>query len=510
MKKFLFLWGPLVVLVLFGFPEKAHSQYLYRPTPYTYLFNTNATAAEARAYLGVSGSSGGTFTNGTFVDGIFSGGSFSMQTNTDLTASRALVSDSAKRITNSAVTSTELGYVSGVTSAIQSQINAKGTATNGTFSGGTFAGATNTNPQIVGGTASQLAISGQAVVTSTNASITPFVIVGAAGQTANAFTIQTNGGTVQMLVTKEGAMGIGGASTSYKLQITGAGAYNTLGGCAIGMHNTTASQIWAQAAHNDTAFFWQDVTGNQTKMSIYPGANGALDFYTGTGYTTINGTGGLKIGGKSYIGGTSNPQYQLDVNGQARLIGTNGVNFGGTSGASDHGTTLYQVSSGRLLHSGSLENVGNMNVGFYGAGSLANFHVKGAGASAPLAILGTTGNSPTNDLLQIHRNGTNLWAVDSNFTINQSGTITAAGTTGNQTINKPIGSVNLAAAATSLVVTCSAVGTAANTIVLLTVGSNDTTCKSAAVVVGTGQFTIHPNAAPTAETVVFFEVKRIK
>ena len=313
-------------------------------TTYSRGLLTNTTAAASRTYLGVGAASGGSFTNGTFV-----GGTFSLTTNTDLTASRVLVSDSAKRITNSTTTSTELGYLSGATSSIQTQLDAKGAATNGTFSGGTFAGATNTNPQIVGGTASQLAISGQAVVTSTNASITPFVIVGAAGQTANAFTIQTNGGTVQMLVTKEGAMGIGGASTSYKLQITGAGSYNTLGGCAIGMHNTTASQIWAQAAHNDTAFFWQDVTGNQTKMSIYPGANGALDFYTGTGYTTINGTGGLKVVGKTFVGGTSTPQYQVDVNGQARLIGTNGINFGGTSGAADKTVTIHQSSANNLL-----------------------------------------------------------------------------------------------------------------------------------------------------------------
>ena len=88
-------------------------------------------------------------------------------------------------------------------------------------------------------------------------------------------------------------------------------------------------------------------------------------------------------------------------------------------------------------------------------------------------------------------------------------TLTTAGTTGAQTIDKPVGSVNLAAAATSLVVTSSLVGTAANTIVLLTVGSNDATTKSCAVVVGTGQFTIYPDAAPTAETVVFFQIIRV-
>jgi hypothetical protein len=42
-----------------------------------------------------------------------------------LTASMALVTDASKNLSSSAVTSTELGYVSGVTSAIQTQLNAK-------------------------------------------------------------------------------------------------------------------------------------------------------------------------------------------------------------------------------------------------------------------------------------------------------------------------------------------------------------------------------------------------
>jgi len=50
----------------------------------------------------------------------------------DLTASRALVSDSNGDLVVSAVTSTELGYLDGVSSAIQTQLNAKGTSS---FSG---------------------------------------------------------------------------------------------------------------------------------------------------------------------------------------------------------------------------------------------------------------------------------------------------------------------------------------------------------------------------------------
>lgn len=52
-----------------------------------------------------------------------------------LTASRALVSDGSGVVSVSSVTSTELGYVSGVTSAIQTQINTKAPSASPTFSG---------------------------------------------------------------------------------------------------------------------------------------------------------------------------------------------------------------------------------------------------------------------------------------------------------------------------------------------------------------------------------------
>ena len=83
-------------------------------------------------------------------------------------------------------------------------------------------------------------------------------------------------------------------------------------------------------------------------------------------------------------------------------------------------------------------------------------------------------------------------------------TITAAGTTGAQTINKSSGSVNFAAAATSFVVTNSLV--TVNSVIQCTVASNDTTMKSVAIVATAGSFTIYPNAAPTAETRVNFTI----
>jgi hypothetical protein len=77
-------------------------------------------------------------------------------------------------------------------------------------------------------------------------------------------------------------------------------------------------------------------------------------------------------------------------------------------------------------------------------------------------------------------------------------TITAVATVGAQTINKTAGSVNFAAAATSLVVTNSFVD--ANSVILATVATNDTTMKSVAAVASAGSFTLHANAGATAET----------
>ena len=58
----------------------------------------------------------------------------------DLTASRAVVSDGSGKVAVSAVTSTEIGYLDGVSSAIQTQLNTKAPLASPTFSGVVTAG----------------------------------------------------------------------------------------------------------------------------------------------------------------------------------------------------------------------------------------------------------------------------------------------------------------------------------------------------------------------------------
>lgn len=90
------------------------------------------------------------------------------------------------------------------------------------------------------------------------------------------------------------------------------------------------------------------------------------------------------------------------------------------------------------------------------------------------------------------------------FNFQADKTITAGGTTGNQTINKVAGTVNFAAAATAITVTNSLI--TANSIVICTVRTNDATATIKNVVPGSGSFVITLTAAATAETSVGFLV----
>lgn len=83
-------------------------------------------------------------------------------------------------------------------------------------------------------------------------------------------------------------------------------------------------------------------------------------------------------------------------------------------------------------------------------------------------------------------------------------TITAGGTTGDQTINKSAGTVNIAAAATSVTVTNSLCTTSST--VYAAVRTNDTTAYIKNVVPGSGSFVITLGAAATAETSIGFLV----
>lgn len=81
-------------------------------------------------------------------------------------------------------------------------------------------------------------------------------------------------------------------------------------------------------------------------------------------------------------------------------------------------------------------------------------------------------------------------------------TITGPGVTGDVTINKKSGSVNLNNSDVSLVVTNSLV--TPESVILCTVASHDLNTTSVQVVAGTGYFTIYPDVIPDGQTRVNF------
>lgn len=83
-------------------------------------------------------------------------------------------------------------------------------------------------------------------------------------------------------------------------------------------------------------------------------------------------------------------------------------------------------------------------------------------------------------------------------------TTTTVGTTGNQTINKPSGTVNIAAGGTTVTVTNSLVTSASLVHVFLR--TVDTTAKSAVVVANSGNFVVTLDAAATSEVSIGFTV----
>lgn len=112
--------------------------------------------------------------------------------------------------------------------------------------------------------------------------------------------------------------------------------------------------------------------------------------------------------------------------------------------------------------------------------------------------------SGQHDFLNMAIAGSSKARIDRTGHIFVDSTVTAGGTTGNQTINKPSGTVNFAAAATAITVTNSTVST--SSIVLAVVRTADATARIAHVVPGAGSFIITLTAAATAETSVGFVV----
>lgn len=209
---------------------------------------------------------------------------------------------------------------------------------------------------------------------------------------------------------------------------------------------------------------------------------------------------------------TGNPTaILLNVTNTASGVSSNFIDFqlGGSSQFKVAKFGMITTSAGIILSSAYGINFGNSNGTITSpADGVVLLQNAAASSFGRLQFGGTTAAFPAlkraSTALQVRLADDSGFAplVAADLSLNK--TVTAAGTTGAQTINNPIGSVNFAAAATSLVVTNSYV--TANSIIIVSVATNDATMTAARTTQTSGSFTIYADMAPTAETRVNFIV----
>lgn len=154
-----------------------------------------------------------------------------------------------------------------------------------------------------------------------------------------------------------------------------------------------------------------------------------------------------------------------------------------------YGATFNSGVGGFRLYTGGIDT--GSAIIFEDSGSIMRFDVLG---TEQFRINGGTLLVASNVVIQLGTGGQ----------LKCDKTITAGGTTGNQTINKMAGSVNFAAAADTLTVTNSLVTT--SSVIVATVATSDATMRSITAVAASGSFALTSPAAATAETRVNFLV----
>lgn len=255
-----------------------------------------------------------------------------------LTFDRALISSGAGVVSVSSVTSTELGYVSGVTSAIQTQINAKAPSASPTFSG------TITTP-LTASRALALGASSELVAATTTATELDYLsgVTSAVQTQLNAkapSASPTFSGTITTPLTASRAVALGASS-----ELVASATTATELGYVSGVTSAIQTQINAKAPSASPTFSGTITTPLTASRALVTGASSEL---------AVSSTTATEIG---YVAGlTSAVQTQLDAKTLKSTLTTKGDIYAATAASTP--ARVGVGADGTVLTADSNESTG--------------------------------------------------------------------------------------------------------------------------------------------------------
>jgi hypothetical protein len=326
------------------------------------------------------------------------------------TASKAVVTDGGGALTTIATTSTELGYVAGVTSAIQTQLNAK--QASGNYVTALTGDVTATGPgsvaatvaQVGGVTAANVATGANLANAATNVNTASTIVKrDASGNfTAGTITATLNGTATNVTGTVAVANGGTGATTLELNQLLFGNGVGVIGTLAT----TSTPSILLSAVTTGAPTWTTSTAGNVLKGSVTGVQFGALaqsDLPAGSlsGAGTVNyvpyynatntlANSPLVVNGGNVGIGTAVPSEKLTVQGNINTIGQiSSTSFSASAGAIDYnlgnsGTTSFDcTNSANEITFANLKNGGTYNLVVLGSGTSAcNFSTTTTGTNA--------------------------------------------------------------------------------------------------------------------------------
>lgn len=299
-----------------------------------------------------------------------------------VTASRVPYFDASKNLVTSSVTDTELGYLSGVTSAIQTQINSKITAGSGAIvNADVNAAAAIARSKLASGTASHVLINDGTGVMSSEATLA--ITRGGTGAATATAAFDALSPT-----TTQGDLILRGASNNERLAIGANGSY-------LKSNGTTAS--WSTPTQPTIQFFATPGSGltyttpaGCVRIEVEMvgaggegggGASGGPPTAGGNGGATTFSSGGVTLTANGGSGGQNGLDPAGGTGGTASIVGASGIAVAGGYGQGGTGGDAGTYATGGA---GGVSFFGGAGRGYYNiAGTAAvGYGSGGAGGGA--------------------------------------------------------------------------------------------------------------------------------